>query len=137
MKSENKVIDPAKMGICNRLAPGSLSTGPMVLSSGLLLQGEHRGDLKVTGPLVIFQGATLAGGAVEVDGDVYVFGNIGAPDDDVRPTVLQCTGILYLTATAIAYGKLHCAKPAIYEGAQVKAIIETAPMIQVAEGPAA
>ena len=124
-------IDPKAMNIVNRLAAGSLSTGPLHLNGGLLLQGDHRGNLTVRGgPLVIAEGGSIANGTIEVDGDTYVFGRVGAPDDAVAPTFLRCSGVLHLTSKAISYGTLQCAKPAIYEGAQVRGTVETTEAIE-------
>lgn len=130
-RTKRVVIDPARMNIINRLAAGSRSNGPLELNGGLLLQGEHQGSLTVReGPLVIFAGASVANGVVDVDGDVYVFGCIGTANDAAAPTLLRCSGMLYLTSKAVAYGTMQCAKAAIYQGAQVRGVVETTPPVE-------
>lgn len=123
------IIDPVQMNITNRLAHGCKTVGPMALEGGLLLQGEHSGDLTVAnGPLVIYENASVTGGFIDVTGDVYVFGRIGSAAA-AQPTVLRCTGVLHLTSKAVVFGTLQCAKPALYDGAQMMGVIETQQMV--------
>lgn len=117
------VIDPARMNIVNKLAAGSKSAGSIDFAGGLMLQGEHRGELVVRdGPLVLWQGSRLAGHAI-VYGDTYVFGTLGEPGD--QKTSITVMGTLFLTASAVVHGKMRYRKLATYDGAQIHGALET------------
>jgi hypothetical protein len=120
------LIDPLGMNIQNRLDGGSRSVGPLELNSGLMLQGEHVGDLTVrNGPLVVAEGARLHGGRILVEGNMYVFGQIGLENEGDAPTHVECKGELHFAASCAAFGRLRCPRPAIYAGAKVRGVLET------------
>lgn len=117
------VIDPARMNIVNKIAAGSKSAGSIDFAGGLMLQGEHRGELVVRdGPLVLWQGSKLAGHTI-VYGDTYVFGTLGEPGD--QKSSITVMGTLFLTASAVVYGKMRYRKLATYDGAQIHGVLET------------
>lgn len=127
-REKSMIIDPVAMNIVNRIAPGSRSMGSLNFSGGLLLQGEHRGELLVDGgPLVIYEGAGLYGNAV-VKGDVYVFSQIGEPQDTTNQ--LTVMGTLHLASKAVVYGTLRCVNLATYDGAKIHGVVETIPAIE-------
>lgn len=117
------VIDPARMNIVNKIAAGSKSAGSIDFAGGLMLQGEHRGELVVRdGPLVLWQGSKLAGHTI-VYGDTYVFGTLGDPGD--QKSSITVMGTLFLTASAVVYGKMRYRKLSTYDGAQIHGVLET------------
>ena len=117
------VIDPARMNIVNKIAVGSKSAGCIGFAGGLMLQGEHSGELVVRdGPLVLWQGSKLAGHTI-VYGDTYVFGTLGDPGDQMSSITVM--GTLFLTASAVVYGKMRYRKLATYDGAQIHGLLET------------
>jgi len=117
------IIDPVAMNIVNKIALGTKSAGTIACSGGLLLQGEHRGELTVKdGPLVIYEGAVLFG-SVEVHDDIYVFGQVGEPGDKL--TELTSFGTVHLTSKAVVHGALRCVKLATYNGSQIHGSLET------------
>lgn len=118
-------LDPVSMNVVNRIARGSRMSGPAEMSGGLLLQGQFRGDLVVRdGPLWIHEGAEISGGTVDVEGDVYVLGRVGRPDDSVQ-TVLRCSGVLHVSEIGTVFATMQCPRPIFYEGAQIKGSFET------------
>jgi cytoskeletal protein CcmA (bactofilin family) len=117
------VIDPARMNIVNKLAAGSQSSGSIDFAGGLLLQGVHRGEIVVRdGPLVLWPGSKLEG-RTTVYGDAYVFGTLGEPGD--QTTSITVMGTLFLTASAVVYGKMQYCKLSTYDGAQIHGALET------------
>lgn len=116
------VIDPVAMNITNKVAADTKSAGKLECRSGMLLEGEHNGDLVVHGTLVVAQGARLSGTST-VYGDVYVFGNLG--ETGAAHCILTVHGTLHLTKTAVAYGKMQCLRVATYDGAKVHGVFKT------------
>lgn len=117
------VIDPARMNIVNKIAAGSKSAGSIDFAGGLMLQGEHRGELVVRdGPLVLWQGSKIAGHTI-VYGDTYVFGTLGDPGD--QKSSITVMGTLFLTASAVVYGMMRYRKLSTYDGAQIHGVLET------------
>lgn len=117
------VIDPAKMNIVNKVAAGTKSSGAIECSGGLLLQGEHRGELVVRGgPILLWQGSKLTGSAL-IYGDAYVFGALGEPGD--QHTCITVLGTLYLTSSAVAHGKMRYRRLSTYDGAKIHGLLET------------
>lgn len=111
------VIDPVAMNITNKIAADTLSGGTLTCKSGLLLEGEHRGELVVHGTLVCTAGSRLVGKSI-VHGDVYVFGQLGDGQGD--KSQLTVHGTLHLTKDAVAYGDMECARFATYDGAKIQ-----------------
>ena len=116
------VIDPVAMNITNKVAADTKSTGRLECRSGMLLEGEHNGDLIVHGTLVVAQGARLSGTST-VHGDVYVFGSLGEPG--AAHCILTVHGTLHLTKTSVTYGKMQCLRVATYDGAKVHGVFKT------------
>lgn len=117
------VIDPVAMNIANKVAAGSVVTGDYATGGGILIEGQFRGNLHVTdGPLVLLEGANLSG-CIEVKGDAYIFGTIGAASDD--QTTVTVRGELHLTSKCHVHGRILFAKLATYQGANVHGIIES------------
>lgn len=116
------VIDPIKMNIKNRVAPGGVSTGTLAFAGGLLMEGDHTGDVIVkNGPLCIMPGASMTG-SITVHGDVYLFGRLGATGDSSELTV---HGVLHLASKCEANGRIRYRKLAPYEGSKLNAQLET------------
>ena len=113
------VIDPVRMNIVNRIAPGSALDGHVQYTGGLLLQGSLRGQGEIGGRLVVWQGAQLQG-EFRVLGDLYVFGQIGTGADGVDElTRIECHGTVYLAASAVCTGRLSAARLRMYDGASL------------------
>ncbi len=118
------VINPIAMGITNKIAEGSSFAGTNTVSGGLLVEGEMDGRMTVNGNLVLMAGAHLRG-EIEVNGDAYVFGQVGTSGDN--NTVLTVRGELHLTSRCFAYGTLRYGKLAMYEGASVNCVLQSLP----------
>lgn len=116
------VIDPIAMGITNKIAAGSISSGDNHFNGGLMLEGETSGTMEVNGILLIMAGAVLKG-TVVVNGDAYIFGQVGTKEGD--EAVLIVHGELHLTSKCVAYGKMKFKKLAHYQGAMIHGSIET------------
>ena len=117
------VIDPVAMNIANKVAAGSKVTGDYATGGGILIEGQFRGNLHVTdGPLVLLEGGHLSG-CIEVQGDAYIFGTIGADSDD--QTTVTVRGELHLTSKCHVHGRILFAKLATYQGANVHGSIES------------
>jgi hypothetical protein len=117
-------IDPISMNITNRIAAGSASSGTLKFTGGLLLQGNHHGDLEIEGGPLVVEGGSLTGQAT-VYGDAYIFGRIGGPEEAGDDTVLTVHGVLHLTGRAETWGLLRSAKLASYNGAKINGSIQT------------
>lgn len=119
-------IDPVKMNITNRIDKGSRAVGPVEMNSGFWLGGVFEGDLTVrNGPLVVQEGAILSSGKIVVEGDVYLFGQLGKAEEGDRPTTLECTGELHFCETSLSYGKMRTQHPMVYSGAKIQGKLET------------
>jgi cytoskeletal protein CcmA (bactofilin family) len=124
------ILDPVAMGIDNKIGPGSVVQGPYRTGGGLLVQGTFNGELIVAGgPLVVLEQGKVQG-SIEVEGDTYVFGVIGAPGDQ---TTLTVKGELHLTSKCVVHGHIRFGKLAVYEGATVRGQMES--LESVAEAP--
>lgn len=117
------VIDPVAMNIANKIAAGAVASGDYTTGGGILIEGTFSGNLKVTdGPLVLMEGGRLRG-CIEVQGDAYIFGVIGAESDD--QTTVTVRGELHLTSKCVVHGQIRFAKLAMYQGAQVHGIMDS------------
>ena len=124
-KKDTVIIDPVAMNIINRISAGSTTCGDLEFDGGVLLQGHHVGNLTVkNGPLVIFKGGSISG-QTTVEGDAFVFGQVGSPDGDKAASVLTVQGALHLTEESVSYGTLRFVELANYKGAQIFAALET------------
>lgn len=119
-------IDPVRMNITNRISKGSKAVGPVELNSGFWLGGIFEGDLVVrNGPLVIEEGARVSSGTILVEGDVYLFGQIGLQEEGDRPTRFECRGELHFCESSRAYGDIFTKHPMIYGGAIIDGKLKT------------
>lgn len=124
-KKQSIIIDPVQMNITNRISEGSRSAGKIEFNGGLLIQGQHNGELTVNnGPLVVMATGQV-GGAIVANGDAYVFGRLGGGETTGVETVITVNGTLHLTSSCIVHGKIRYAKLAMYEGAQIRGSIES------------
>jgi cytoskeletal protein CcmA (bactofilin family) len=116
------VIDPIAMGITNKVAQGSCFNGTNSVNGGLLVEGEIDGRMIVNGNLVLMAGGHLRGD-IEVNGDAYIFGQVGSSGDN--NTVLTVRGELHLTSRCYAYGTHRYGKLAMYDGASVDCVLQS------------
>lgn len=120
---QSVVIDPIKMNIKNRVAPGGVSKGSLAFAGGLLMEGDHTGDVIVrNGPLCIMPGASMTG-SITVHGDVYLFGRLGAAGD--LSSELTVHGVLHLASRCEANGRIRYRKLAPYDGSKLNVQLET------------
>ena len=117
-------IDPVAMNVVNRVAPGSTLNGDSQCSGGLLVQGEIAGNVRVNGPLIIWLGGVVRG-SVQVMGDLYLFGRLGAPDASAQDTVVKCFGMAYVANTGVATGTLLARRLKLYDGADLQGPFRT------------
>lgn len=117
-------IDPVAMNVVNRIAPGSRLRGDHVYEGGLLVQGDLEGSVKVKGTLIVWQGASLRG-RVRVQGDFYLFGQLGAAGADAQDTVLECLGMAYVAQTGVSSGTLLAQRLQLYDGADLQGPFKT------------
>lgn len=112
------------MNVVNRVAPGSTLNGDSQFSGGLLVQGEIAGNVRVNGPLIIWLGGVVRG-SVQVMGDLYLFGRLGAPDASAQDTVVKCFGMAYVANTGVATGTLLARRLKLYDGADLQGPFRT------------
>ncbi len=117
-------IDPVAMNVVNRVAPGSSLNGDSQFSGGLLVQGEIAGNVRVNGPLIIWLGGVVRGN-VQVMGDLYLFGRLGAPEADAQDTIVKCFGMAYVANTGVATGTLLARRLKLYDGADLQGPFRT------------
>jgi len=117
-------IDPVAMNVVNRVAPGSNLNGDIQFDGGLLVQGEIAGNVRVNGPLIVWMGGVVRG-SVQVMGDLYLFGRLGAPDASAQDTVVKCFGMAYVASTGVATGTLLARKLKLYDGADLQGPFRT------------
>jgi hypothetical protein len=115
-------IDPVAMGITNRVAAGCNLSCNGDFRGGLLVQGALRGELRVLGPLVVWEGAHV-GGSVVVFGDIYAFGALGEEHDDAQTSTngaqIVCHGTIFMAHSAVSYARIAAQRIQSYDGAQI------------------
>ena len=109
------------MGITNKIASGTSIQGIINFSGGVLIEGKFDGDMKITGPLVLMNEGTLDG-TIEVEGDAYVFGEIGGSN---KSTNLVVHGELHLTSRCVVAGTIQYKVLASYVGARLSGSISS------------
>lgn len=112
------------MNVVNRVASGSSLSGDMQFDGGLLVQGEIAGNVRVNGPLIVWTGGVVKG-SVQVMGDLYLFGRLGAPDTSAQDTVVKCFGMAYIASTGVATGTLLASRLKLYDGADLQGPFRT------------
>jgi cytoskeletal protein CcmA (bactofilin family) len=117
-------IDPLTMNIVNRVAAGCDLSGDLSFEGGLLVQGHIEGHIRVDGRLIIWTGASVRG-RIRVLGDLYLFGQLGAPNGGPHDTSLECEGMVYVSKSGVSTGTLLARRLQMYEGAQLKGPFRT------------
>jgi cytoskeletal protein CcmA (bactofilin family) len=126
MKSPQDVltIDPVAMNVVNRVCAGSRLAGQYHFKGGLLVQGEMSGDLEIRGRLIVWTGAQVSG-RIKIWGDLYLFGQLGTPDQNDTGTVVECMGTAYIASTGVSSGNLLAYRIRMYDGAQLQGPFKT------------
>ena len=117
-------IDPIAMNVVNRVASGTQLVGDLQFEGGLLVQGEVSGDVRVNGHLIIWAGG-VARGKIWVTGDLYLFGQLGAPSAGPQETTMKCMGMAYVANTGVATGTLMASRLKLYDGADLQGPFKT------------
>lgn len=117
-------IDPVAMNVINRVSGGSHLSGQQTFQGGLLVQGEIAGSLEVRGRLIVWAGGQVSG-RVKIWGDLYLFGQLGAPGQDESATVVECMGTAYIASTGVSSGTLLAQRIRMYDGAQLQGPFKT------------
>lgn len=117
-------LDPIAMNVVNRVAAGSRLDGDLQFEGGLLVQGEIAGNIRVNGRLIIWTGG-LVRGRLQVSGDLYLFGRLGAEGASAHETSLECQGMAYVSKTGISTGTLMARRLQLYEGADLQGPFKT------------
>lgn len=124
LPQDTLTIDPIAMHVVNRVAAGCRLDGDLQFDGGLLVQGEISGQIRVNGRLIIWKGGTVRG-TVQVQGDFYLFGQLGAPDASAQDTQLECHGMAYVAQTGMSTGTLMAKRLQLYEGADLRGPFKT------------
>lgn len=117
-------LDPIAMNVVNRVAAGTRLDGELTFEGGLLVQGEIAGQIRVNGRLIIWTGG-LVRGRVHVNGDLYLFGRLGAEGASPHDTSLECHGMAYVSRTGVSTGTLMARRLQLYEGADLQGPFKT------------
>lgn len=117
-------IDPVAMYVINRVAAGSVLSGDLEFEGGLLVQGALAGNIRVRGRLIIWTGGVVRG-RVQVDGDFYLFGQLGISGGNPHDTSLECQGMAYVSKTGVSTGTLLARRLQLYEGANLQGPFKT------------
>ncbi|MCW5654713.1 polymer-forming cytoskeletal protein [Hydrogenophaga sp.] len=117
-------IDPIAMAVVSRVAAGSVLSGDLEFDGGLLVQGTLSGNIRVRGRLIIWTGGSVRG-RVQVDGDLYLFGQLGASGASPHETHLECQGMVYISKTGVSTGTLLARRLQLYEGASLQGPFKT------------
>lgn len=117
-------LDPIAMNVVSRVASGCQLNGDLRFEGGLLVQGEVSGTLRVNGRLIVWTGG-LVRGRIRVLGDLYLFGHLGDANGNPHETSLECTGMAYVSKTAVSTGTLMARRLQLYEGADLRGPFKT------------
>jgi hypothetical protein len=117
-------LDPIAMNVVSRVAAGSHLKGDLYFEGGLLVQGEVSGTMRVNGRLIVWTGGVIRG-RIRVTGDLYLFGQLGDAGADPQDTRLECTGMAYVSQTAVSTGTLMARRLQLYEGADLQGPFKT------------
>lgn len=121
---ETLTIDPVALNIVNRVAAGCDLSGDLNFEGGLMVQGALEGHIRVNGRLVIWTGGSVRG-RIRVMGDLYLFGQLGAPNGGPHDTSVECEGMVYVSKTGVSTGTLLARRLQMYEGAQLRGPFHT------------
>ena len=124
LPQDTLTIDPIAMNVVNRVAAGCRLDGDLQFDGGLLVQGEISGQIRVNGRLIIWKGGVVRG-TVRVNGDLYLFGQLGAHSASAQDTQLECVGMAYVAQTGISTGTLMAKRLQLYEGADLRGPFKT------------
>ena len=124
LPQDTLTIDPIAMNVVNRVAAGSRLAGDLQFDGGLLVQGEISGQIRVNGRLIIWKGGVVRG-TVHVQGDLYLFGQLGVADGSAQDTQLECHGMAYVAQTGVSTGTLMAKRLQLYEGADLRGPFKT------------
>ncbi len=117
-------LDPIAMNVVNRVAAGTVLDGDLRFDGGLLVQGEIAGRVQVNGRLIVWTGGVVRG-RVRVQGDLYLFGQLGAAGGSPHDTSLECQGMAYVSKTGVSTGTLMARRLQLYEGANLQGPFKT------------
>ena len=117
-------LDPIAMNVVNRVAAGTVLDGDLRFDGGLLVQGEIAGRVLVNGRLIVWTGGVVRG-RVRVQGDLYLFGQLGAAGGSPHDTSLECQGMAYVSKTGVSTGTLMARRLQLYEGANLQGPFKT------------
>lgn len=117
-------LDPIAMNVVNRVAAGTVLDGDLRFDGGLLVQGEIAGRIQVNGRLIVWTGGVVRG-RVRVQGDLYLFGQLGAASGSPHDTSLECQGMAYVSKTGVSTGTLMARRLQLYEGANLQGPFKT------------
>jgi hypothetical protein len=117
-------IDPIAMNVVNRVSAGSALSGELTFEGGLLVQGDLSGHIRVNGRLIVWTGGSVRG-RLEVFGDLYLFGRLGAQGAGPHDTSLECHGMAYVSKTGVSTGTLLARRLQLYEGADLQGPFKT------------
>ena len=109
LPQDTLTIDPIAMNVVNRVAAGSRLEGDLLFEGGLLVQGEISGQIRVNGRLIIWKGGVVRG-TVRVQGDLYLFGQLGVTE---------------VAQTGVSTGTLMAKRLQLYEGADLRGPFKT------------
>ena len=124
LPQDTLTIDPIAMNVVNRVAAGCRLDGDLQFDGGLLVQGEISGQIRVNGRLIVWKGGIVRG-TVRVQGDFYLFGQLGASDASAQDTHLECLGMAYVAQTGVSTGTLMAKRLQLYEGADLRGPFKT------------
>ncbi len=117
-------LDPIAMNVVNRVAAGSHLSGVLEFDGGLLVQGEVSGDIRVNGRLIVWGGGIVRG-RLQVMGDLYLFGRLGAAGANELDTIVKCVGMAYIANTGVATATLYAKRLKLYDGADLQGPFRT------------
>lgn len=124
LPQDTLTINPIAMNVVNRVAAGSRLEGDLLFEGGLLVQGEISGQIRVNGRLIIWKGGVVRG-TVRVQGDLYLFGQLGVTEGSAQDTQLECHGMAYVAQTGVSTGTLMAKRLQLYEGADLRGPFKT------------
>jgi cytoskeletal protein CcmA (bactofilin family) len=102
LPQDTLTIDPIAMNVVNRVAAGCRLDGDLQFDGGLLVRGT-----------------------VRVQGDFYLFGQLGGTDASAQDTQLECVGMAYVAQTGVSTGTLMAKRLQLYEGADLRGPFKT------------
>jgi hypothetical protein len=117
-------LDPIAMNVVNRVAAGTVLEGDLRFDGGLLVQGEISGNIHINGRLIIWTGGVVRG-RIRTQGDLYLFGQLGAVGASPHETSLECQGMAYVSKTGVSTGTLLARRLRLYEGADLQGPFKT------------